>query len=81
MRKELDGILIRKLILAKLLLLQAKKQAINKHNQANRIMAVIGFDLVIETLLKVVVTTFEERKTPSNEFNGLIQQCSDALEK
>lgn len=74
-----DTITKRKLVLAKELFQQSSKQAELKHSVTNRIMAVIGFDLAVETLLKVVYGTLESRKTPSDSFPNLFDQCDNLL--
>jgi len=71
----IDEITRRKLILVRQIYQQAEKQSSSHHSIISRIMAVIGFDLTIETLLKVIVEALDQRTTPSDSFNSLLQQC------
>jgi hypothetical protein len=74
-----DEITRRKLILVRQLYQQAEKQSGSRHSIISRIMAVIGFDLTIETLLKVIVEALDQHNQPSDSHNGLVQQCEKLL--
>jgi len=78
---SMDPITRRKLILVKQLYQQAEKQSNLQHSISIRIMSVIGFDLAIETLLKVIVGVLDQRKQPNEGFPGLLDQCDDLLSK
>ncbi len=75
----LDHITQRKLVIAKQLYQQAANQAEARHSVTNRIFAVIGFDLAVETLLKAVTGALDQTKQPSEKFNGLLDQCDSLL--
>ena len=74
-----DEITRRKLILVRQLYQQAEKQSGSRHSIVSRIMAIIIFDLKIETLLKVIVEALDQRITLSDSFNSLLQQCEKLL--
>jgi hypothetical protein len=44
-------------------------------------MGVIGLDLSIETALKAVVSSLNERKQPADDFNSLVQQANHLTEE
>lgn len=77
----IDPIARRKLILVKQLYQQAEKQSSLQHSISNRIMSVIGFDLAVETLLKVIVAALDRRKKPTEGFPGLLDQCDNLLSR
>lgn len=77
----IDALTNRKLILVRQLYQYAEKSGELEHSSINRIMAVIGFDLAIETLLRVVVGALDDQKVPAKDFDGLIQQCEHLLSK
>lgn len=60
-----DEITTRKLILVRQLFYQARTRAKSAHNYVDRIMALIGFDLSVETLLKVIIGLLDN-KSQSN---------------
>ena len=45
----------------------------------DRIMALVGFDLTVETVLKAVVNSLDAVKTPADSFQGLIYQADKLL--
>ena len=77
----IDPIARRKLILVKQLYQQAEKQSGLQHSISNRIMSVIGFDLAVETLLKVIIVALDQSKQPTESFPGLLDQCDNLLSK
>ncbi len=76
---SVDPITHRKLILVKQLYQQAVVQSASHHSFVSRIMSVIGFDLAVETVLKVVVGSLEPSKVPSDSFQGLVQQSETLM--
>jgi hypothetical protein len=79
MAVTLDDITRKKLILVKQLFQRALIQTESKHNRVDGIMALIGFDLANETILKAVITSLDSRATPSDGFHGVIQQVENKL--
>ena len=77
----IDQVIQRKLLLVKQLYQHAEIQSFTNRGAVNRIMAVIGFDLAIETALKVVVSALETKDQPDKVFDGLVQQANDKLMK
>lgn len=80
MSVSIDPITLRKLILVKHLYLQAEKHSGLHYSISNRIMSVIGFDLAVETLLKVIIVALDH-KEPPYRFPDLIKRCDDLLSK
>jgi hypothetical protein len=76
-----DAITHKRLILIKQLYQQALIQAGDHSSSIRRIMAVIGFDLAIETMLKAVVSALDTKKVADREFQAIIQQADDLLAK
>lgn len=76
-----DTITYKKLTLVKQLYQQAVVQSTSLYSVTGRIMSVIGFDIAVETVLKAIVSSLDPSKTPSDNFQGLIQQCDDLLPK
>jgi hypothetical protein len=76
-----NPITFKKLVVAKQLYNQSVAQAQNHFSVVNRITAVIGFDLAIETVLKAAVLDLEPTKTAQDFSQHLIQKCEDALKK
>src|SRR5258705_3876919 len=81
MTTSVNTITRRKLIVVMELDQEAEKQAALNYSVSNRIMAIIGFDLAIETLLKVIVGEFDKHKSPADKFPGLLDQCDDLFLK
>jgi len=75
----IDAITRKKLILVKQLYQQAVVQSASQHSIISRILAIIGFDLAIETVLRAIVGSLDPSKTPADGFQGLIQQCDSLL--
>ena len=63
-----DAIVLRKLALVKQLYQQALIQSTSQHNFVGTILAVIGFDLAVETLLKTIITTLDAGKKSKDEY-------------
>lgn len=76
---HVDPITHKKLLLVKQLYQHAVIQSESQKSYVGRIMSLIGFDLAVETILKVVVVTLEPAKTPADSFQSLIQQADNAL--
>jgi hypothetical protein len=70
-----DAITLKRLAIVKQLYQRALVESSSLHSNSRKIMAVIGFDLATETMLKAVASTLEPNKQPSNDFQGLVQQC------
>jgi len=77
----LDVITRKKLILVRQLYQRALLQSEAQHSYVDRIMALIGFDLSNETVLKAVVGTLEPAKAVDKDFQAVIQQADAALTK
>jgi hypothetical protein len=75
----LDVITRKKLILVRQLYQRAVIQAEAKHSYVDRIMALIGFDLTNETILKAVVGAVDPSASPKNDFQGIVRQADDIL--
>jgi hypothetical protein len=61
-----DNIVLKRLIVVKQLYQQSLAQA-RSQNDASRIMAVIGFDLTVETLLKVIIGALDPHGNPKKD--------------
>lgn len=77
--ESLDSILFTKLVVVKQLYLEATRNFENRHHIANRILAVIIYDVTVESILKLVVSELEPAKSPSSTFPKLIEQCNAVL--
>lgn len=75
----LDPITRRNLTLSKQLYRHALRMTETRPSSSTLIMGVIVFDLAIETALKAVFRFLEAAKNPSDEFNGLLQQCDTVM--
>src|SRR5687767_15172485 len=75
----LDPITHRKLVLARQIYQRALIQAQLRHSYVDRILAVIGFDLTNESVLKAIVSTLEPRKSTDKDFHGVLQQADSCL--
>lgn len=75
----LDPITQRKLVLARQIYQRALIQAQLKHSYADRILAVIGFDLATESVLKAIVGALDPKKTTDKDFHGVLQQADSCL--
>ena len=81
MPNTIDPITHKKLVLTKQLFLQADRQVSAAPTSINRILALIGFDLATETILRAVVASLDPSKPAPDHFQGLIQQADTLLEK
>ena len=69
----------KKLILIKQLYQRAIILSGREHSMVDRIMALIAFDLTIETVLKTVIVSLDTSKTPHDSFPVIIKQANDLL--
>ena len=74
-----DQVTRKKLILIKQMYQRATILSSREHNMVDRIMALVGFDLTVETVLKAVVNSLDAVKTPADSFPGLIDQADKLL--
>ncbi len=81
MNTIVDTITQRKLVLVKQLFLKAEAESRYRFNISNRIMSLIGFDLTVETLLKTIISFYNDQSSLPEQFNGLIQACEDIIKK
>ena len=59
----------------------ASVQASSRYSPVSRIMAIIGFDLAVETILKAIVSSLDTREQPDKAFQGVVQQANDKLQE
>jgi hypothetical protein len=78
---SLDHITQKKLVFVTQLYQRALLQAQSQHSYVDRVIAVIEFDLTIETVLKIVVLAFDASKTPAGDFQGIVSQADGLLIK
>lgn len=76
---SIDPITRKKLIIVKQLYQNAMIQSASHHSIIDRLLSVIGFDLTIETVLRAIVGSLDSSKSPSDGFQGLVQQCDTLL--
>lgn len=81
MNLPLNSITRKKLIVVKQLFESASMQASSRYSPVSRIMAVIGFDLAVETILKAIVSSLDTRDQPDKAFQGVLQQANDKLQE
>lgn len=74
-----DQITNKKLILIKQMYRRAVILSSREHSMVDRIMALIAFDLTVETVLKTVIVSLDASKTPSDSFPGIVRQTDDLL--
>jgi hypothetical protein len=79
MTVSFDVITRKKLILVRQLYQRAIIQADARHSYVDRIMALIGFDLTIETILKAIVSSLNAAVVPKSEFQAILQQADNEL--
>lgn len=79
MKQKIDQITRKKLVIIKQLYQSAVKHASSRYSPASRIMAVIGFDLAVETALKTVVAALDASKQPGNDFMAVLNQADSKL--
>lgn len=75
-----DSITRRKLLLVKQIYLQALAPIGSHQSITSRLMAVIGFDLAIETCLKTIIVALDQTKAPADNFQALVQQAEALLQ-
>lgn len=77
----LDQLTTKKLVLTRQIYQQSVIQSIASNTSTNKALAVIGFDLAIETMLKISLISLDNSKTPKESLADLIQQVDSALSK
>ena len=75
-----DQITHKKLILVRQMFSRASILSSREHSTVDKIMALVAFDLTVETLLKIVVSSLDATRTPSDSFQGLITQANTLLQ-
>lgn len=75
----LDNISRKKLILVRQLFQRAQLQAASQYSYVDRIMALIGFDLSNETLLKTVISALSGKPNPDGKFHEIIEKANKLL--
>jgi hypothetical protein len=75
----LDDATRKKLVLVKQLYEQALRQAAPHTSIMDRIMAVIGFDLAMETALKAAAITIDPRLRPGDLSGDLVPRCEQVF--
>lgn len=76
---SIDPITHKKLVLVKQLYQQAITRSLSSFSISSKIIAVICFDLSVETVLKTVVGFLDSTKTPADSFHGLVNQCETLM--
>ena len=76
---SLDQVARKKLVLVKQIHQKAFAQSQSIHNPIDRLLAIIGFDLAIETLFKVIIGTLKPKETAETTFQKLFEQVEGAL--
>ena len=71
----------KKLVIVRQLFESASIQASSRYSPVSRIMAVIGFDLAVEKILKAIVSSLDTRDQPEKAFQGVLQQANDKLQE
>ena len=74
-----DPITYKKLILVRQIYDEALIKSHSTHNNVDMIMAVVGFDLSIETTIKAIFMNLETIRTPKQEFQPLITETDTLL--
>lgn len=78
---RIDPITRRKLSSVKQLFHRAVQQSALNFNMADRIMSVIIFDLVNESLLRIVISMLDPKSDADQHFHNLLQRADDALKQ
>jgi len=78
---KVEQITKRKLIMVKQIFNEALFHSERKSNSASRILAMIGFDLAVETILKTVYSAFEDKNKPKENFPALVDQTERILKQ
>jgi len=81
MNLPINPITHKKLVIVRQLFESASVQASSRYSPVSRIMAVIGFDLAVETILKTIVSSLDTREQPDKAFQGVLQQANDKLQE
>jgi len=76
---KIDQTTQNKLFLVKQIFQQAEIHASAHQNVIRRALAVIEFDLAIDTMLKVVIIALKPIKLPKDDFEDLVQQAGHVL--
>ena len=76
----MDQLTTRRLLLVKQLYLHAALQASRKLLSFRRIVAVITFDLAVETLIKVLIGFLDPKKTPRDDFQSMLNQLDSLFD-
>jgi hypothetical protein len=77
---EADPISLRRLTIAKQILGDAARQPVELSAVA-RILAVVAYDLAVETTLKTITISLDGRRVPADNFSGLVEQVERVLAK
>ena len=77
----LDAVTLKRLVVVRRIYEHALIDSASSFGAVERIMAVIGFDLAIETLLKAVVLAVDPMKDPPDQWNALLQSAGTFLGK
>jgi len=78
---KVEQITKRKLIMVKQIFNEVLFHSERKSNSASRILAMIGFDLALETILKTVYSAFEDKNKPKENFPALVDQTERILNR
>lgn len=81
MKLPINPITQKKLVIVRQLFESASTQASSRFSPVSRIMAVIGFDLTVETILKTIVLSLDSKEQPDKQFQSLLTQANDKLQK
>lgn len=73
-----DLLALRKLAIAKQVYLDATRQR-TKPSPTARLIAVVEYDMAIETVLKTTLVALNAKKVPASDFPGLVQQVAAAM--
>jgi len=76
---DLTELARKKLIVTRQLFDHALLLSARHSNITARLLALIGFDLANETLLRALVTELDPGRAPTDSFQGLIQQADEVL--
>jgi len=83
--QKIDRITLEKLVIAKQIYQQSLIQSYSKHNLIGRMMSVVGFDLAVETVLKVIIGFFVPQQAlkllSESNFAKLIDITTDEMTK
>jgi len=71
----------KKLVVVRQLFESASAQASSRYSPVSRIMAIIGFDLAVETILKTIISSLDTKDQPENTFQNVLKQVKDKLQE